>query len=176
MAAPIGLSPLLILTLCGPEPVLVVSTEPLDDLSRLTNQGWLPRRRAVARAVDQVHPDAHSESMLSLPIPALTCARWGVHLQGVNRGGGGIEAGIRSGLGVGNTGWIGDWKGEGGVGGATGIRIDRLGRGTSQLLAVETSKSRGASSFHSYNISADVSSHWVRFEGRCYLVILISPV
>ena len=36
LAAPIGLSPLLILTLCGPERVLVVSTEPLDDLSCLT--------------------------------------------------------------------------------------------------------------------------------------------
>ena len=33
LAAPIGLSPLLILTLRGPERVLVVSTEPLDDLS-----------------------------------------------------------------------------------------------------------------------------------------------
>ena len=31
LAAPIGLSPLLILTLCGPERVLVVSTEPLDE-------------------------------------------------------------------------------------------------------------------------------------------------
>ena len=71
LAVPIGLSPLLILTLCGPECVLVVSTEP---------QG-LSRRRAVARAVDQVHPDAHSESMLGLLTPALTCARWGVHLQ-----------------------------------------------------------------------------------------------
>ena len=37
--------------------------------------------RAVAPAVHQVHPDAHSESMLGLPTPALTCARWGVHLQ-----------------------------------------------------------------------------------------------
>ena len=36
LAAPIGLSPLLILTLCGPERVLVVSTEPPDDLSCLT--------------------------------------------------------------------------------------------------------------------------------------------
>ena len=26
-------------------------------------------------------PDAHSEYMLGLPTPALTCARWGVHLQ-----------------------------------------------------------------------------------------------
>ena len=39
LAAPIGLSPLLILTLCGPERVLVVSTEPLDDLSCLWGGG-----------------------------------------------------------------------------------------------------------------------------------------
>ena len=32
LAAPIGLLPLLLLTLCGSERVLVVSTEPLDDL------------------------------------------------------------------------------------------------------------------------------------------------
>ena len=64
LAAPIGLSPLLILTLCGSERVLVVSTEPLDDLSCLTTPG-VGRRGdgAVARAVDQVHPDAYSESM-----------------------------------------------------------------------------------------------------------------
>ena len=36
---PIGLSPLLILTLCGSERVLVVSTEPLDDLSCWTTPG-----------------------------------------------------------------------------------------------------------------------------------------
>ena len=39
LAAPIGLSPLLILTLCGSERVLVVSTAPLDDLSCLTTPG-----------------------------------------------------------------------------------------------------------------------------------------
>ena len=39
LAVPIGLSPLFILTLCGPEHVLVVSTEPLDDLSCLTTAG-----------------------------------------------------------------------------------------------------------------------------------------
>ena len=39
LAAPIGLSPLLILTLCGSERVLVVSTEPPDDLSCLTTPG-----------------------------------------------------------------------------------------------------------------------------------------
>ena len=39
LVAPIGLSPLLILTLCGPERVLVVLTEPLDDLSCLTTPG-----------------------------------------------------------------------------------------------------------------------------------------
>ena len=47
LAAPIGLSPLHILTLCGSECVLVVSTEPLDDLSCLTTPG----SAAVARAV-----------------------------------------------------------------------------------------------------------------------------
>ena len=83
LAAPIGLSPLHILTLCGSEGILVVPTEPLDDLSCLTPvlRGRLSQRRAVARAVDQVHPDAHSESMLGLPTPALTWARWCVHLQ-----------------------------------------------------------------------------------------------
>ena len=39
LAAPIGLSPLHIPTLCGPERVLIASTEPLDDLSCLT-VGW----------------------------------------------------------------------------------------------------------------------------------------
>ena len=56
LAAPIGLSPLLIPTLCEPERVLVVSMEPPDDLSCLTTPGGRPpRRRAVARAVDPVH-------------------------------------------------------------------------------------------------------------------------
>ena len=74
LAAPIGLSPLLILTLCGSERVLVVSTEPPDDLSCLTTPG-------VGRAVDQVHPDAHSESMRGFADSSTDCARWGVHLQ-----------------------------------------------------------------------------------------------
>ena len=39
LAAPIGLSPMHILTLCGSERVLVVSTEPLDDLSQSTTLG-----------------------------------------------------------------------------------------------------------------------------------------
>ena len=53
LAAPIGLSPLLILTLCGPECGLVVSTEPPDDLSCLTTPGvGRPGDGAVARAVD----------------------------------------------------------------------------------------------------------------------------
>ena len=39
LAVPIGLLPLLNLTLCGSERVLVVSTEPLDDLSCLTTPG-----------------------------------------------------------------------------------------------------------------------------------------
>ena len=55
LAAPIGLSPLLILTLCGSERVLVVSTEPLDDLSCLTTPGvGRPGDGAVARGVDDV--------------------------------------------------------------------------------------------------------------------------
>ena len=71
LAAPIGLSPLHILTLCGSECGLVVSTEPLDDLSCLTTPGsQLSQRRALARAIEQVHPDAHSQFMLGLP-------RWG---------------------------------------------------------------------------------------------------
>ena len=40
LAAPIGLSPLLILTLCGSERVLVVSREPPDNLSCLTIPGF----------------------------------------------------------------------------------------------------------------------------------------
>ena len=39
LEVPVGLSPLLILTLCGSERVLVVSMEPLDDLSCLTPPG-----------------------------------------------------------------------------------------------------------------------------------------
>ena len=83
LAAPIGLSPLLILTLCGPERVLVVSTEPQDDLSRLTTPGVSrPRDGAVARAVDRVYPDAQPESMRgfadsSPDLSALGCASAG---------------------------------------------------------------------------------------------------
>ena len=54
LAAPIGLSPPLILILCGSERVLVVSTEPPDDLSCLTTPGvGRPGDGAVARAVDR---------------------------------------------------------------------------------------------------------------------------
>ena len=83
LAAPIGLSPLLILTLCGPERVLVVSTEPPDDLSCLTTPGvGRPRDGAVAGAGDQVHPDAHPESVRgfadsSTDLCALGCASAG---------------------------------------------------------------------------------------------------
>ena len=78
-----GLSPLLTLTLRGPERVLVVSTEPPDDLSCLTTSGvGCPGDGAVARAVDQVHPDAQSESMRgfadsSTDLSALGCASAG---------------------------------------------------------------------------------------------------
>ena len=82
LAAPIGLSPLLILTLCGPERVLVVSTEPPDDLSCLTTPGVgcpgdgllpVPLTRCM-----QMHTPSPCGG---LPTPALTCARWGVQLQ-----------------------------------------------------------------------------------------------
>ena len=59
----LAFSPLLILTLCGSERVLVVPTEPVDDLSCLTTPGSAFQRQAVVRAIDQVHPDAHSESI-----------------------------------------------------------------------------------------------------------------
>ena len=42
LAAPIGLSPLLILTPCGPERVLVVSTEPLDMAEQNTRHTRCP--------------------------------------------------------------------------------------------------------------------------------------
>ena len=83
LAAPIGLSPLLILTLCGPERVLVVSTEPLDDLSCLTTPG-------VGRPRDRLLPvpltrciQMHTPSPCGgLPTPALTCARRSVRWMG----------------------------------------------------------------------------------------------
>ena len=60
LAAHIGLLPPHILTLGGSERVLVVSTEPPDDLSCLTTPGvGCPGDGAVARAVDQGHPEAH---------------------------------------------------------------------------------------------------------------------
>ena len=62
LAAPIGLSPRHVPTLCGSERVLVVLTERQDDLSCLTTPGGrLSQRRAVACAVDRMHPDADSE-------------------------------------------------------------------------------------------------------------------
>ena len=83
LVAPIGLSPLHIPTLCGPERVLVVSTEPPADLSCLTTPGSAVPQKAVARAVDQVHPDAHSESMQGFADSSTDlCARVGVAVRG----------------------------------------------------------------------------------------------
>ena len=94
LAAPIGASPLLILTLCGSERVLVVSMKPPDDLSCLTTPGvGRPGDGAVARAVDHLNPDAHSESMRgfadsSPDLCALGCASAGsCSWQGLRGGG-----------------------------------------------------------------------------------------
>ena len=78
LAAPIGLSPLHTLTLCGSERVLVVSTEPPDDLSCLTTPG-------VGRPGDGLLPvpltgciQMHTPSPCGgLQAPALTWGRWG---------------------------------------------------------------------------------------------------
>ena len=82
VAAPTGLSPLYTPTLCGSERVLVVSTEPPDDLSCLTTPG-------VGRPGDGPLPvpltgciQMHTRSPCGgVPTPALTCVRRGVHLQ-----------------------------------------------------------------------------------------------
>ena len=75
LAAPIGLLPLLILTLCGPERVLVVPMEPPDDLSCLTTPG----SRVVTLAVDQVQRP-YQRSKGSCGAPGL-----GVHFRPPNR-------------------------------------------------------------------------------------------
>ena len=75
LAAPIGLSLLLILTLCGSERVLVVSTEPLDDFLfdnsgvGCPGDGLLPV--PLTRCIQMHTPSPCG----GLPTPALTCAR-----------------------------------------------------------------------------------------------------
>ena len=71
LAAPIGLLPLLILTLCGPERVLVVSTEPPDDLSCLTTPGvGRPGDGAVAGGGGGANPLLlRCTAILILPCP-----------------------------------------------------------------------------------------------------------
>ena len=82
LAAPIGLSPLLILTLCGSERVLVVSTEPPDDLSCSTTPGvGCPRDGLLPVPLTRCIQMHTPSPCGGLPTPALTCARWGVHLQ-----------------------------------------------------------------------------------------------
>ena len=73
LAAPIGLSPLLILTLCGPERVLVVSTEPLDDLSCLTTPGvGCPGDGLLPVPLTRGIPMHTPSPCGGLPTPALT--------------------------------------------------------------------------------------------------------
>ena len=67
LAAPIGLSPLLILTLCGSERVLVVSTEPPDDLSCLTTPG-------VGRPGDGLLPVPLTRCIVCVCGGYITCA------------------------------------------------------------------------------------------------------
>ena len=69
LAAPSGLSPWHILTLCGSERVLVVSTEPPDDLSCLTTPG-------VGRPRDGL-----------LPVPLTRCIQMHTPSPGVWGGG-----------------------------------------------------------------------------------------
>ena len=76
LAAPIGLSPLLIVTLCGSERVLIMSTEPPDDLSCLTTPGVGCPRDGL------------------FPVPLTRCIQ--MHTPspcGVWRGGGGYKTG-----------------------------------------------------------------------------------
>ena len=70
LAAPIGLLPLLILTLCGPEHVLVVSTEPLHDLSYLTTLGvGRPRDGLVPVPLTRCIQMHTTATILELPSP-----------------------------------------------------------------------------------------------------------
>ena len=108
LAAPIGLSPLLIPTLHGSERVLVVSTEPPDDLSCLTTPG-------VGRPGDELLPVPLTRGTLSpcggLPTPALPALDLTTSLRGDfgcqpqtlegEEGGGG--GGSRGGYGRSNT-------------------------------------------------------------------------
>ena len=109
LVAAMGLSPLLIPTPCGPERVLVVSMEPLDDLSCLTTLGvGRPGDGAVARAVDQGHPDAHSESVRGL-------VRAGVCICGIISLTGAYNNHNESGGGGGQSNWpapiaLHDWR------------------------------------------------------------------
>ena len=66
-----GLSPLLILTLRGPERVLVVRTEPLDDLSCLTTPGSaVPEKGYSAYIAPPPHPRSPQLDLATrIPLP-----------------------------------------------------------------------------------------------------------
>ena len=79
LAVPIGLSQLLVPALCGSGRVLVVSTEPPDDLSCLTTLGvGCPGDGLLLTKCIQTHTPSPCGGS---PTPALTGARWGGHLQ-----------------------------------------------------------------------------------------------
>ena len=95
LAAPIGLPPLLILTLCGPERVLVVSTEPLDDLSCLTTPGLAvpgnspsPLSLSVVVAAAYIYGTKSPPHTLEVPGGEYGGGRYGGGLRGGVRGGG----------------------------------------------------------------------------------------
>ena len=80
LAAPIGLSPLHILTLCGSEHVLVVSTEPPDDLSCLTTPGvGRPKDGLLPVPLTRCIPMHTPSPCGGLPTPALS---WGLGVGG----------------------------------------------------------------------------------------------
>ena len=100
LAAPIGLLPLHVLTLCGPERVFVVSTEPLDDLS------W--------RGGGTPPPSSNA----SLPSPLGTCSGG----SGTSSGGAGTSSGGSGTSGSGpGTSSGGSGKSSGGSGTCSGV-------------------------------------------------------
>ena len=87
LAAPIGLSPLLSLTLYGSEGVFIVSTEPLDDLSCLDSSGVSCPRDGLLPVPLTRCMQMHTPSPCGgLPTPALTRVHSMIQLGGQSFG------------------------------------------------------------------------------------------